>query len=74
MQLIADGRRTPGKKGAGRCEYRNRPKRSLRPKKWQWSWERGYEKGQDIRMSQEYGMCRNGREVQTEMSWCSWER
>ena len=65
MQLIADGRRKPGKRG-GEC--RNRPKRNLRQKKWQWSWERGYEKGQDIRMSQEYGMCRNGREVQTEMS------
>jgi hypothetical protein len=40
----------------------------------QWSWEREYEKGQDIRMSQEYGMCRNARGVQTDMSWCSWER
>jgi hypothetical protein len=46
----------------------------LRQKKWQWSWEREYEKGQDIRMSQEYVMCRNVREVQTDMSWCSWER
>jgi hypothetical protein len=62
------------KKRGGGGECRNRAKKSLRQKKWQWSWEREYEKGQDIRMSQEYGMCRNARGVQTDMSWCSWER
>jgi hypothetical protein len=42
----------------GGCECKNSLKRSLRQKKRRWSWERGYKKGQGIRMSQDYGRCR----------------
>jgi hypothetical protein len=29
--------------------------------KRRWSWEKGYEREQGIRMSQDYGRCRNGK-------------
>jgi len=39
----------------------NRPIKSLMQEKRLWIWERGYEKGQGLRKSQDYGRCRNGK-------------
>ena len=45
----------------GWCECRNRPDKELEAEKRRWSWEKEYEGGQGIRMSQDYVRCRNGK-------------
>ena len=61
MQMIADGRSKNMEWGW--CECRNGPIRSFRQKRGGGvgRGERGYERRQGIRMSQEYGRCRNGK-------------
>ena len=47
--------------------------------KRRWSWEKEYERGQGMRMSQDYGRCRNGkgrlkhcrRDVLTRVDYCN---
>ena len=56
MQLIADGRDKNGK-GSG-VEI---GRKGAWGRKERWNWEKGYERGQGIRMSQDYCRCRNGK-------------
>jgi hypothetical protein len=44
------------------CVARESYKEFEAEKRW-WSWEKGYERGQGMRMrmSQDYGRCRNGK-------------
>jgi hypothetical protein len=36
--------------------------KEIEAEKRRWSWEKGYERGQGIKMSQDNGRCRNGKE------------
>ena len=59
MQLIADGRNKNGKGGGVSAEIQ--ADKDFEAEKRRWSWDKGYERGQGIRMSQDYGRCRNGK-------------
>ena len=47
----------------GWCECRKQADNEFEAEKRQWSWEKGYERGQGMRMimSHDYGRCRNGK-------------
>ena len=58
MQLIADGR---NKMEKGVVRVQKQANKEFEAEKRWWSWEKGYEREQGIRMSQDYGRFRNGK-------------